>query len=264
MRFLKFNDNGVPSLVERDVDDMPHYGILSHTWGADREEVTYEDLKNGTGTEKKGYDKIRFCAEQSDRDGLRYFWIDTCCINKANFTEVSEAINSMFKWYRNSTRCYVYLSDVPGSGDDSPAIESAFMNSRWFKRGWTLQELVAPSSVQFFSRTRHLLGDKRSRLQQIHHITGIDLAALEGGDLSQFSLEQRISWATGRETKVEEDLAYCLLGIFDTHMNLIYGEGRKNAFDRLHRKIQKSAQGASLGPENPLRGVGDVQPAPQW
>src|ERR1051326_351949 len=113
MRFLKFNDEGVPSLVEFNGDDIPHYGILSHTWGRESEEVTYEDLRNGTGAQKAGYDKIKFCAEQSDRDGLRYFWIDTCCINKANFTELSEAINSMFKWYRNSTRCYVYLSDVP-------------------------------------------------------------------------------------------------------------------------------------------------------
>ena len=162
MRFLKFNDHGEPSLIKRHSDDIPAYAILSHTWGADSEEVTYEDLNNGTGRNKSSYDKIRFCAQRSDQDGLRYFWVDTCCINRANFTELSEAINSMFKWYREATRCYAYLSDVPDPTDPTLTVESAFSNSRWFKRGWILQELIAPSSVQFFSRTSELLRSKKS------------------------------------------------------------------------------------------------------
>ena len=240
MRFLKFNDHGDPSLVERHSDNIPAYGILSHTWGDDTEEVTYEDLKNGTGKQKPGYAKIRFCAQQSDENGLRFFWIDTCCINKANFTELSEAINSMFKWYREATRCYVYLADVPDPSNPKSTLESAFPNSRWFKRGWTLQELIAPTSVQFFSRTGELLGSKKSRAQQIHQITRIDINALEGTHLSEFSVDERLSWATGRATKVEEDAAYCLLGVFDIHMSLIYGEGRQRAFDRLQSKVRKS------------------------
>ena len=246
MRLLKLDDNGELSLVERVGNNIPEYAILSHTWGADGEEVTFEDLIKGTGRHKPGYDKIMFCAKQTDQDGLKYFWVDTCCINKADFTELSKAINSMFRWYREATRCYVYLSDVPDPKDPTSTIESAFPKSRWFKRGWTLQELIAPSSVQFFSRKGELLGNKKSREQQIHQITGIAIEALQGNALSQFDTAERLLWAARRETTVEEDAAYCLLGIFDIHMPLIYGEGQKKALDRLQRKIQKSSNPASL------------------
>jgi hypothetical protein len=245
MRLLKFNDKGEPSLVERHGDNIPVYAILSHTWGPDNEEVSYDDLVNGTGIHKVGYDKIRFCAQRADQDGLRFVWIDTCCINKANFTELSEAINSMFRWFRDATRCYVYLSDVPDPNDPTSTVESAFSVSRWFKRGWTLQELIAPSSVQFFSRKGELLGSKRSREKQIHQITGIAVEALRGNSLFEFDVTERLSWTAGRETKLEEDSAYCLLGIFNVHMPLIYGEGQQNALDRLHRKVQKSFKSAS-------------------
>jgi WD40 repeat protein len=246
MRLVKFNDHGEPSLVERTGDRIPLYAILSHTWGTDNEEVSYEDLQKGTGMHKSGYDKIRFCAQRAEQDGLRFFWIDTCCINKANFTELSAAINSMFRWYREAARCYVYLADVPNPRDPaSTAIESAFSLSRWFTRGWTLQELIAPTSLQFFSQSGELLGSKASRLHQGHRITGIDVDALQGRSLSEFSIETRISWATRRQTSVEEDSAYCLLGIFDINMPLIYGEGRQKALDRLRRKVQKSLNLAS-------------------
>jgi hypothetical protein len=245
MRFVKFNDQGEPSLVERSGNDIPAYGILSHTWGADADEVTYEDLVKGTGRQKRGYDKIKFCADRSERDGLRYFWIDTCCINKPNFTELTEAINAMFKWYRASSRCYVYLSDVPDAED--PTMESAFQASRWFTRGWTLQELVAPSWVRFFSRSGKPLGSRESRMQQIHRITGIDLEALQGQELSKFSIEKRISWSRGRDTKIEEDSAYCLLGILDVYMSLYYSEGRQKAFERMRRKAEKSHRAARVG-----------------
>jgi WD40 repeat protein len=263
MRFLRQNDDGELSLIERYGENIPAYAIFSHTWGADEEEVTYEDLINGTGVNKIGYDKIRFCAKQADHDGLRFFWIDTCCINKANFTELSEAINSMFQWYRNATRCYVYLSDVPDTKDPTSTVESAFPNSRWFKRGWTLQELIAPSSVQFFSQTGQLLGSKRSIELQIHEITGIPITALQGTSLSEFDMDERLSWKTGRETKLEEDAAYCLLGIFGIHMGLIYGEGRRNAFDRLQRKVRKSLNLASLDSARTSWGAQSVQPTAQ-
>ncbi|KAF2260180.1 HET-domain-containing protein [Lojkania enalia] len=236
----RLNDNGKLSLIERSGYSIPKYAILSHTWGLDGEEVTYEDMMTGAGERKPGYDKIRFCANQAKTDGLQYFWIDTCCINKANFTELSEAINSMFRWYSEATRCYVYLSDVPSPQDPTSTAESAFPNSRWFKRGWTLQELIAPSLVQFFSRGGSFLGSKKSRELQIHQITGIAVEALQGAPLSQISTAERLSWAAQRQTKVEEDAAYCLLGIFDIQMPLIYGEGRQKALDRLQRKIKRS------------------------
>jgi tetratricopeptide (TPR) repeat protein len=244
MRLLKLDD-GEFSLIKR-VGKLPPFAILSHTWGAEGEEVTFKDLTEGTGKLKPGYSKLRFCARQADQDGLKYFWIDTCCIDKSSSAELSEAINSMFRWYYEATRCYVYLADVPNPKDPKSTAESAFPDSRWFTRGWTLQELIAPSSVQFFSREGELLGNKKSREQQLHQITGIAIEALQGIPLAQFDTAERLSWAAKRETTVEEDAAYCLLGIFDIQMPLIYGEGQQKALDRLQRKIRKSLNQASL------------------
>ena len=143
MRLLHRSNGGELSFSRNFVgkDTIPPYAILSHTWGADAEEITFEDITNGTGEDKPGYRKIRFCGEQARRDDLQYFWIDTCCINKANFTELSEAINSMFCWYRNATRCYVYLLDVScppsdtNEGFNLQLWESDFRKSGWFTRG---------------------------------------------------------------------------------------------------------------------------------
>jgi hypothetical protein len=247
MRLLLRSNSGEFSLTKDLVGDdkIPPYAILSHTWGTDTEEVTFEDLASGTGKDKPGYKKIRFCGERARQDGLDYFWVDTCCINKPNYTELSQAINSMFRWYRNATRCYVYLSDISSPAFDTNdefnprAWESDFRKSRWFKRGWTLQELLAPSSVEFFSQEGNRLGDKRSLEQQIHEITGIANSALQGAHLSQFSVNERLSWTDRRQAKLEEDEVYSLLGIFDVSMPLIYGEGREKAFKRLREEIDK-------------------------
>src|SRR5271168_2876818 len=218
MRLLKVEEDGEFSLIEFIGDKIPQYAILSHTWGADGEEVTCEDLTRGTGKSKAGYQKIRFCGKQAATDSLQYFWVDTCCIDKSSSAELSEAINSMFRWYHDAGKCYVYLSDVSISGsikNDQWTWEPAFQKSRWFTRGWTLQELIAPTSVEFFSVEGERLGDKKSLERQIHEITGINLQALQGGSLSQFDFTERMSWAKQRETTLEEDAAYCLLGIFD-------------------------------------------------
>jgi len=135
MRLLEQKSGGKYSLTENYIDDFPPYAILSHTWGADTEELNFRDLIEGTGKSKAGYNRIRFCREQAQRDGLQYFWVDTCGINKENFTELSEAINSMFRWYRNADKCYVYLSDVSKGNheEDEPSQstwKSAFRNSR--------------------------------------------------------------------------------------------------------------------------------------
>jgi hypothetical protein len=239
MRLLHYNGDGDFSLAEFFKSAIPEYAILSHTW--EREEVTFEDLQNGTGTKKAGYKKIRFCAEQAKRDGLQYFWVDTCCIDKSSSAELAEAINSMFRWYRTSTKCYVYLSDVSRTAvnTDELAWESAFRKCKWFTRGWTLQELIAPTSVEFFCRESKRIGSKSSLEQQIHEITGIPKSALQGAYLSQFSDKERFSWIQPRQTKVEEDKAYSLLGIFDVQMPLRYGEGMADAFKRLEEEIDK-------------------------
>jgi hypothetical protein len=150
MRLLQRSETGEISFTKDLIGDdpIPPYAILSHTWGLDAEEVTFEDMMNGTGEDKAGYKKFRFCAEQARQDGLQHFWIDTCCINKKNYAELSHAISSMFRWYRNATRCYVYLSDVPPKErrrdrSSQDTWDSDFRESRWFTRGWTLQELLA-------------------------------------------------------------------------------------------------------------------------
>jgi hypothetical protein len=245
MRLLACNNDGEFSLTEFFGDGIPQYAILSHRWGA--EEVILADLTDGTGKSKAGYGKIRFCEEQARRDGLQYFWVDTCCIDKSNAVELQEAINSMFRWYQNAVRCYVYLSDVSIRKREAsdPVIEctweSAFRSSRWFTRGWTVQELLAPGpgSVEFFSREGDRLGDKRTLEQQIHEITGIPITALRGTPLSQFDVEERLLWTETRQTTREEDKAYSMLGIFDVYMPLIYGEGGKNAFRRLRKELGK-------------------------
>jgi Heterokaryon incompatibility protein (HET) len=247
MRLIKDEGHGNFSLVEQDDDNVPCYAILSHTWGADGEEVTFKDLMEGTGKNKAGYKKIEFCGKQAASDDLQLFWVDTCCINKSSSAELTEAINSMFCWYQNASKCYVYLSDVLTSGhalstlSSSTSWEAAFWGSRWFDRGWTLQELIAPASVEFFSQEGDRLGSKTSLEQQIHEITGIAVEALRGRPLTSFTIEERLSWASHRKTKKKEDEAYSLLGLFNVHMPLIYGEGREKAFQRLQKKISKSS-----------------------
>jgi Heterokaryon incompatibility protein (HET) len=242
MRLLHFNNDGEYSLTQF-FDDIPPYAILSHTWGL--EEVTFKDMKKGNGTSKAGFDKIRFCGEQVKRDGWQYFWVDTCCIDKSNAVELQEAINSMFRWYQNAVKCYVYLLDVSTKkrkASDSfteYTWELAFRSSKWFTRGWTLQELIAPTSVEFFSKDQELLGDKKRLERQIHEITGIPLSALRGTPLSHFNVEDRLIWAQTRQTTREEDRAYSMLGICDIYMPLIYGEGEKNAFRRLRKELGK-------------------------
>jgi hypothetical protein len=251
MRLLERKDDGEFSLTKDIVKDIPRYAILSHTWGDDDEEVTYKDFGEGLGKSKVGYQKIQFCGEQATRDGLRYFWVDTCCINKTDMVELQKSINSMFLWYKNAVKCYVYLSDVSISGnkvesDSKIDIESAFPMAKWFTRGWTLQELLAPSSVEFFSADYKRLGDKFSLERLIYERTGIPVEALQRYDPTKFSVDERVTWIAKRETKHEEDMAYSLLGIFGIFLPLIYGEGRENAFRRLREEVNKSAKGGEL------------------
>ena len=246
MRLLYYNNDGEFSLKQF-FRDVPQYAILSHTWG--QEEVTFKDIIEGNGASKTGFDKIRFCGEQARRDRLQYFWVDTCCIDKSSSAELTEAINSMFRWYCNAAKCYVYLPDVSsptidiGNKSDQLLWEMAFRTSIWFTRGWTLQELIAPTSVEFFSKNREFLGDKKSLERCICERTRIPSKALQGGPLAKFSITERMSWAETRQTTREEDQAYSLLGIFDVFMPLIYGEGKTNAFKRLHEEISKPLMG---------------------
>lgn len=244
MRLLESSGDDFKLTKDLTTRDVPKYAILSHTWGSAADEVTCEDLVKGTGKEKTGYQKIEFCAVQARSDGLQYFWVDTCCIDKSNKAELSEAINSMFYWYQNAARCYVYLSDVSDTQQAEPERESAFQASKWFTRGWTLQELLAPSSVKFFTKEGRQLGDKKSLEQQIHEVTGIAASALQGKPLTRFSVKERFQWAEIRQTTREEDWAYCLQGIFGVSMPVIYGEGKAQAIHRLHEEIKGTSNTA--------------------
>jgi hypothetical protein len=180
MRLLCSTNDGRLSLTDEMFNDsnMPPYAILSHTWG--REEVTFENIVGAKGRTKTGYKKLLFCAQQAATDGLQHCWVDSCCINRSSSAELSEAINSMFRWYQNAKCYYVYLADVSNNGWNkrTGSTESwlpAFKKSRWFTQGWTLQELIAPSSVEFFTKERDCLGDKQSLEEILHEITGVPI-----------------------------------------------------------------------------------------
>jgi hypothetical protein len=229
--------------------NVPQYAILSHTWGKD--EVTFQDLPAGHTEMGAGFAKLRrFCALAKEHQ-FTYVWMDTCCIDKTSSAELSEAINSMYRWYEMSDVCYAYLEDV--HDDDNPTEEeSSFRKSRWFTRGWTLQELIAPSCIYFYSANWKVLGSKICRGK--HHlplvtpnlrkllstITGIKPVVLKTSlDLPGCSVAQRMSWAAFRQTTRPEDIAYCLMGLFNVNMPLLYGEGEEKAFRRLQEEILK-------------------------
>ena len=232
--------------------NIPKYAILSHRWG--EKEITFQKLEEGKDLEGPGYEKItRSCSLAKDR-GLDWVWIDTCCIDKKSSAELSEAINSMYRWYAQAQECYAYLSDVrwvqseDGSWEDS---RQKFRNSAWFTRGWTLQELLAPLEVTFFDRQWEIISSYNRGIsygqdtleELISAATGINPQYLTSPE--DANVATKMSWASKRETSRAEDMAYCLLGLFDVNMPLLYGEGRK-AFLRLQLEIIKMSDDESI------------------
>ncbi|KAF7518909.1 hypothetical protein G7054_g13271 [Neopestalotiopsis clavispora] len=232
------------------------YAILSHRWGKPRDEVTFEDMLTGPHIfrHKVGYAKLERCCRQAHQDGHKRVWSDTCCINKSSSAELSEAIISMYSYYENSQVCYAYLDDVGkraeprmkgGRVRDNPISVS---ESAWFKRGWTLQELIAPDTVKFFDSSWKLLG-KKTDVQiskEIEKASGIGSSILEDPKLIRaVSIANRMSWAAQRKTARIEDRAYSLMGIFGVYMSPIYGEGH-NAFIRLQEEIMRTSHDHTL------------------
>jgi hypothetical protein len=248
MGLLERLSSGDFKLVSFNDENPPPYAILSHTWTEDQE-VTYNELVAGTGKDKTGYDKIRFCGGRVAGDSLQYFWVDTYCIDRSTSHELSTAVNSMFCWYQRASKCYIYLSDVvvPDEVADDETFRimwaEAFRRSRWFTRGWTLQELLAPPCVEFFSEDGKRLGSRISLKQEIHEITEIVTGALRGQSLAEFSVEERMSWTAQRTMTLEEDKVYCLLGIFGVFLSLIYAEGEAFATLRLREEIERRQEG---------------------
>ncbi|KAL8645154.1 MAG: hypothetical protein Q9210_006868 [Variospora velana] len=253
--------------------EIPEYAILSHRWGSD--EASFQDFEKGIQHTRKGFAKIQGCCSLALKSKIGWAWVDTCCIDKRSSAELSEAINSMYNWYKRAEICYVYLADVLWE-DGSPELHQASMGrfraSDWFTRGWTLQELLAPEHVHFLDRRWRSIGTKRSMIDEISEITMIDVhhlrprigAGLEpctkksdcrghfyrsldllGPSDDEASIATKMSWASKRQTSRTEDMAYCLLGLFDVNMPLLYGEGHK-AFRRLQYEIIKQSSDDSI------------------
>ncbi|KAI0749259.1 heterokaryon incompatibility protein-domain-containing protein [Daedaleopsis nitida] len=243
--------------------DNPHevqYATLSHVWSQDGEQsfqellaIQQQDKIARRAEPTRPLDavllmaspKIREACALAFADGFHYIWIDSCCIDKSSSAELSEAINSMYTWYGSSTMCYAFLHDVDGNED--PYIDrSTFRESRWFRRGWTLQELIAPSTVIFVSSSWRALGTKATFSGLIEEITSVDEGILlQSIPLGAVSVARRMSWASGRVTTRKEDEAYCLMGIFDVHIPVLYGEGVR-AFIRLQEEILKRVSDQSI------------------
>ncbi|KAF3041053.1 hypothetical protein E8E12_000282 [Didymella heteroderae] len=224
--------------------DIPQYAILSHTWLEDHEEVTFAHLQSQARTDWSrlpGAQKIQLACRQALQDGYFWAWVDTCCIDKSNNAELSEAINSMFRWYKKSKACYVYLMDVDLTKDNHD-----ILTSRWWTRAWTLQELVAPTDVRFYDTRWRPMGSKAEHAQHIADTTTIDVTTLHDPDSIFYrSVARRMSWAAHRKATRDEDLAYSLLGIFDINMTMQYGEGEK-AFLRLQKQITQTNNDMSI------------------
>ncbi|KAI0015430.1 HET-domain-containing protein [Xylariomycetidae sp. FL0641] len=270
--------NCITFKLEEFIQDAPPYAILSHTWG--RDEVSFSDMRDHYQTQgKDGFNKIKTTCKIALSQGIGYAWVDTCCIDKSSSADLSEAINSMFSWYKQSTVCYVFLSDFEPhpslelaetisrfeirealelgsqyndppslSGDEFHTkyqIQKSLGKARWFSRGWTLQELIAPEQVEFYDARGIFFGTKTILASILSWITGIDPNILRGDPLDSVLVGRRMSWAAGRQTTRLEDMAYCLLGLFDVNMPLLYGEGTK-AFVRLQEAILQSSNDLSI------------------
>ncbi|KAF9062738.1 heterokaryon incompatibility protein-domain-containing protein [Rhodocollybia butyracea] len=238
MRFIQTTSTDPELVYFADEQRIPEYAILSHVW--EEEEVTFQDMQDSLKREKmKGWSKIVRACELACNEDWDYIWVDTCCIDKSSSAELSEAINSMYRYYRKAQVCYVYLADMQ-SDLSSQSFNDDFGKCKWFKRGWTLQELIAPTTVFFFAQDWAKIGTKASLQVTIAEITRIPSAVLLWEDPSKSTIAARMSWAAGRETTRIEDRAYSLMGIFGVYMPPIYGEG-EHAFIRLQEEILKAS-----------------------
>ncbi|KAI0697417.1 heterokaryon incompatibility protein-domain-containing protein [Cerioporus squamosus] len=231
------------------------YAILSHVW--QEQEMSFQELRalssdlaagspqTDDTPRSRASAKIRECCKLAELHGYEWLWIDTCCIDRSSSAELSEAVNSMFSWYSHALVCYAYLADVPSWGGLTPR-GSLFRSSKWFTRGWTLQELIAPRSLVFLSKDWKVLGTKASLAALLEQITGIDADVLTfRRRVSDVSVARRMWWASNRSTTRIEDQAYSLMGIFGVHMATIYGEGTR-AFWRLQEEILKRTSDQTL------------------
>jgi len=220
-------------------EDVPRFAILSHRWFRAKEEPTLQDFKLGQEYMCWGITKLRACCTLARSRGHKYLWADTCCIVKTSSAELTESINSMFRWYQTAEECYAFLVDVQSQDVSTAQGYREFSRSEWFTRGWTLQELIAPANVLFYNASWQCLGTKKGLCRELSQVTSIGQDVLRGErTLAQCTIAHKMSWAAQRTTQRVEDLAYCLLGLFDVYMPLLYGE-KERAFRRLQEEILK-------------------------
>ncbi|KAI0914589.1 HET-domain-containing protein [Ustulina deusta] len=235
------------------------YAVLSHRWVG--QEITFDQLKDETAGLRSGkapartpqVDKIRGAAQTARDLGIRWIWIDSCCIDRANAVEQTESINSMFKWYRDAKVCITYLSDVQKDEPrvDAPGPERLDSVERdgpsiWFSRGWTLQELLAPQDMRFYDKDWNFIGTRMTLARLLERTTGIDSHYLTGEKhFGTACIAAKMSWMAGRTTTRVEDIAYSMLGIFNINMTTQYGEGMR-AFMRLQQTLLSTSKDESL------------------
>ncbi|KAH8899063.1 HET-domain-containing protein, partial [Thozetella sp. PMI_491] len=238
---MRLIDTSTLELQEFPSEDRLKYAVLSHNWGDG--EVTFGDMTSpATRKAKRGWAKIQKTCQLAKSAGLKYAWVDTCCIDKSSSSELSESINSMFRWYAAAHVCYAYLEDL----SPHESIEQGLPACRWMTRGWTLQELIAPRDVRFFDSTWSHRGSKADLESVLEEYTHIPASILQGKQvLSNLAIAMRMSWAANRETTRVEDMAYSLMGLFDVNMPLLYGEGIK-AFRRLQEEILRRTNDMSI------------------
>ncbi|KAK7467679.1 hypothetical protein VKT23_004732 [Stygiomarasmius scandens] len=232
----RFIDAKTLQLVKFDVySTVPPYAILSHRWIPGKEVVYNEFVRPQKETfQKSGCRKIMAACRKALQDGVRYIWVDTCCIEQGNHEDVAANITSMYAYYQNAEICYAYLADVTRTAEWIEA-------SEWFDRGWTLQELLAPRTVAFFNENWTYIGSKHELRDDICRKTTIPPSVLLGKQSVQdVDVLTRMSWATRRETTKQQDRAYCLQGLLGVSVEPDYDEYWKVSFSRLGRALLDS------------------------
>ncbi|THU98194.1 HET-domain-containing protein, partial [Dendrothele bispora CBS 962.96] len=255
MRLLNTNTFRVKEFLT----EIPKYAILSHTW--EKDEVTFQDIQNfDVARRKAGWSKVENACNYVRQYKFDWIWIDTCCIDKSSSAELSEALNSMYKYYAEARVCIAYLSDLGKGAKKATELVNRLKGCKWFTRGWTLQELIAPRYMVFVDKDWQRVGTRFSLRHLVSEVTSIPVYLFKGegrdrfgdvineekGSIEHYSIAQKMSWAASRVTTRPEDMAYCLMGLFGVNMPPIYGEGGEKAFMRLQQEIIKYSDDRSI------------------
>ena len=270
MRLISTSTYALHKSGDPEVVASPEYAILSHRWVG--VEVTF-DMLNSADWRASNLDtpqmkKIKgACTKARERKPpLKWLWVDTCCIDKTSSEELTTSLNSMFAWYYRATVCYAYLYDVPDLKSLDP--KQSNRKSVWFERGWTLQELLAPRNMEFYTQDWNLMGTREGLADILHLVTGIDKRYLTGAsNFKEVSVATRMSWMAGRTTTNVEDIAYSMLGLLNVNMPIVYGEGAK-AFIRLQRTLMENSNDESIfawtTPTKGLTCYRSLDQTPKW